>query len=87
MLNKPFEYQAAFSRNIGWITHQEQDTLKSKRIAIVGLSGVVGSHLLTLARLGGGAFHVADFDKFEQPNFNQHVGAAVSHLCRPKTDV
>jgi len=82
-----FDYQQAFSRNIGWVTHQEQDILRAKKIAIAGLGGVGGSHLLTLTRLGIGAFHIADFDKFELPNFNRQAGATVSHLNKPKTDV
>ncbi len=82
-----FDYQLAFSRNIGWVTHQEQQTLRRKKIAIAGLGGVGGSHLLTLSRLGIGAFHIADFDQFELANFNRQAGATVSHLNRPKTDV
>lgn len=82
-----FDYQQAFSRNIGWVTEQEQQILRSKKIAIAGLGGVGGSHLLTHARLGIGAFHIADFDKFELPNFNRQAGATVSHLDRPKTEV
>lgn len=82
-----FNYQQAFSRNIGWVTEQEQRILKGKKIAIAGLGGVGGSHLLTLTRLGIGAFHIADFDTFELPNFNRQAGATVSHLDRPKTDV
>ena len=87
MPHKSFDYQTAFSRNIGWITRQEQDTLKSKRIAIAGLGGVGGSHLLTLARLGVGKFNISDFDRFELPNFNRQAGATLSHLTRPKVDV
>lgn len=82
-----FNYQQAFSRNIGWITMQEQAVLRNKKIAIAGLGGVGGSHLLTLSRLGIGNFHIADFDKFELPNFNRQAGATISHLDRPKTDV
>ena len=82
-----FNYQQAFSRNIGWITEQEQQTLRGKRIAIAGLGGVGGSHLLTLTRLGIGSFHISDFDKFELPNFNRQAGASVSHLEQPKTKV
>jgi hypothetical protein len=82
-----FDYHTAFSRNIGWITRQEQDLLKSKRIAIAGLGGVGGSHLLTLTRLGVGAFHIADLDVFELANFNRQAGATLSHLGKPKVDV
>lgn len=82
-----FSYQQAFSRNIGWVTDQEQQILRAKKVAIAGLGGVGGSHLLTLTRLGIGSFHIADFDKFELPNFNRQAGATVSHLERPKTKV
>ena len=82
-----FDYQLAFSRNIGWLTKIEQAILKSKRIAIAGMGGVGGSHLLTLTRLGIGAFHIADFDIFEPANFNRQAGASISHLGRSKVEV
>jgi molybdopterin/thiamine biosynthesis adenylyltransferase len=82
-----FSYLQAFDRNIGWITASEQLLLRSKRIAIAGLGGVGGAHLLTLTRLGIGAFNLADFDHFEVQNFNRQVGANVHTLGRPKLDV
>jgi molybdopterin/thiamine biosynthesis adenylyltransferase len=82
-----FDYATAFSRNIGWLTEDEQDRLRIKRIAIAGLGGVGGFHLLTLARLGVGKFHIADLDHFELANFNRQAGAAISTLGRPKADV
>ncbi len=82
-----FDYQSAFSRNIGWVTEQEQEELRGKRIAIAGLGGVGGSHLLTLCRLGIGGFRIADFDVFEIQNFNRQAGASTSNLNRPKVDV
>lgn len=82
-----FDYHAAFSRNIGWITCDEQNLLRNKRVAIAGLGGVGGSHLITLSRLGVGKFNISDFDSFELPNFNRQAGATLSHLDRPKVDV
>lgn len=82
-----FSYHAAYARNIGWVTLAEQETLRGKRIAIAGMGGVGGVHLLTLARLGVGGFHIADFDRFDIANFNRQVGAAVSTLGQPKVDV
>ncbi len=82
--NLTFNYQEAFSRNIGWITESEQLILKSKRIAIAGMGGVGGSHLLTLTRLGIGNFNIADFDKFELANFNRQAGATVPHINKEK---
>src|SRR5450830_175505 len=82
-----YNYQQAYARNIGWVTQAEQATLRGKRIAIAGMGGVGGVHLLTLARLGIGAFHIADFDSFDLANFNRQVGATMSSLGRPKVDV
>jgi molybdopterin/thiamine biosynthesis adenylyltransferase len=82
-----FDYDQAFSRNIGWVTHAEQAKLRQSRVAIAGLGGVGGFHLLTLARLGIGKFTVADFDDFDIVNFNRQAGALVSTLGRPKSEV
>ena len=82
-----FDYELAFSRNIGWLTHAEQAALRGKRVAVAGLGGVGGAHLLTLTRLGIGAFHIADFDTFDVPNFNRQAGAMTSTLGRKKTEV
>lgn len=82
-----FDYQSAFSRNIGWVTETEQARLREARVAIGGLGGVGGVHLLTLARLGIGRFSVADFDVFDIVNFNRQVGASVTSIGRPKIDV
>lgn len=82
-----FAYDEAFSRNLGWITPAEQRALRGKRVAIAGLGGVGGAHLLTLARLGVGKFHVADHDVFELANFNRQNGASLASLAKPKIDV
>ena len=82
-----FSYSEAFSRNIGWTTQDEQKRLRHKRIAIAGMGGVGGTHLLTLARLGIGAFNIADFDIFDVANINRQVGATVSTVGLPKVDV
>lgn len=82
-----FSYDEAFSRNLGWFTEAEQARLKASRVCIAGLGGVGGVHLLTLARLGIGAFTLADFDSYALANFNRQVGATMSTLGRPKIDV
>ncbi len=82
-----FDYQKAFSRNIGWVTEAEQQQLKNKRVAIAGAGGVGGIHLLTLARLGISHFNISDFDDFEVHNFNRQSGAFMSTLGQQKVDV
>jgi molybdopterin/thiamine biosynthesis adenylyltransferase len=82
-----FDYSIAFSRNIGWLTESEQQALRSKRVAIAGMGGVGGSHLVTLTRLGVEKFNIADPDTFELANFNRQAGATLSSLQRAKVDV
>ena len=82
-----FLYDEAFSRNIGWVTREEQALLRHKRVAIAGLGGVGGLHLLTLCRLGISKFHLADFDTFDLANFNRQAGATISTLDQSKLDV
>lgn len=82
-----FSYAKAFARNIGWVAAHEQEVLRHKRVAIAGMGGVGGVHLLTLARLGISNFSIADFDRFEIQNFNRQAGATVSNLGAPKIDV
>jgi len=82
-----FSYDLAFDRNIGWLTDWEQQALRFKRVAIAGMGGVGGVHLLTLARFGIGAFSIADFDCFDLVNFNRQIGANVDTIGRPKAEV
>ena len=83
----PFNRDIAFSRTLGLITRDELKALEGKTVAIAGLGGVGGSHLLTLTRLGIGGFHLAEFDTFGLENFNRQAGANLSTLGQPKLDV
>jgi molybdopterin/thiamine biosynthesis adenylyltransferase len=86
-MTQPFEYEKAFARNIGWVTHAEQSLLRGKRVAIAGMGGVGGEHLLTLTRLGIGRFRIADFDSFDIANLNRQAGASTRTLGLPKAEV
>lgn len=82
-----FNYEEAFSRNIGWVTEEEQQQLRNKKVAIGGLGGVGGSHLIVLARLGISNFNISDLDDFDYANFNRQFGATCSTIGRPKSEV
>jgi len=82
-----FDYNTAFSRNIGWITGDEREIIKNTTIALAGLGGAGGEHALTLARMGFQKFHLSDFDEFEVHNFNRQAGAYISTLNQPKCRV
>ena len=82
-----FDYYKAFERTIGWISKDEQRTLKSKRVAIGGLGGTGGHYALTLARLGIESLTLADNDTFELNNFNRQAGAFLHTLRKNKAEV
>lgn len=82
-----WSYEAAFRRNLGLISAQHQEKLRGSRVAIVGMGGVGGVHLMTLARLGIGKFTIADPDSFEVANINRQFGAKLTTIGRSKVDV
>ena len=85
--SQTFEYNVATSRNIGWVTVDEQRQLRNCTVAIAGLGGGGGVYMLMLARLGVTRFSIADFDSFEVHNFNRQAGAFMSTIGRAKVDV
>lgn len=82
-----YDYFEAFSRNLGFITREEQVRLRRARVAIAGLGGTGGAQVHALSRMGLGRFHLADPDTFELVNFNRQSGATVSNIGRLKTEV
>jgi len=82
-----FNYEEAFSRNIGLLTEEEQQKLRTFTIAIPGMGGVGGVHLISLIRQGFEKFKIADLDTFELKNFNRQYGARMDTLGRAKAEV
>lgn len=82
-----FDRNRAFSRTLGFVSPEELSLLEGKTIAIAGLGGVGGNHLLTLTRLGVGGFHLSDFDVFELENFNRQAGANLRTIGKKKLEV
>lgn len=82
-----FDYNLAFSRNLGWITPNEQEKIKKVVIAIPGMGGAGGHHLHALLRMGFQNFKIADLDQFEIQNFNRQFGSTISTINRDKVQV
>src|SRR5260370_11988375 len=80
-------YAGALARHQGLLTKADQVRLRQARVAIAGVGGVGGIPLATLARLGIGAFHIADPDSFEIANINRQFGASAKTMGRGKTEV
>ena len=78
---------AAFQSNIGILSSADQQALHEARVAIPGMGGVGGTHLISLVRAGVGNFKLADFDRFEPKNINRQYGAKVDSFGRPKLEV
>ena len=45
-----WSYDEAFSRHRGLFSPQDQERLRNSRVAVAGLGGVGGVHLVTLSR-------------------------------------
>ena len=80
-------YRQSFQRNIGLISEDGQARLAQSCVAVAGAGGVGGLHLLALARMGVGRFHIADYDHFEVSNFNRQFGATVDTIGQSKIEV
>ncbi|QQR64564.1 ThiF family adenylyltransferase [Candidatus Kaiserbacteria bacterium] len=87
MHDTSFNYYEAFSRNIGLLTQKEQEVLRKKTIAIAGMGGVGGVHLISLVRQGFEHFKIADLDIFEEKNMNRQYGARMDTLGQSKVEV
>lgn len=87
MIGQDWAYEAAFARHEGLINAEEQQRLRRSHVAIVGMGGVGGVHLVTLGRLGIGRFSIADLDAFDVANMNRQYGARTDTLGRPKAEV
>jgi molybdopterin/thiamine biosynthesis adenylyltransferase len=82
-----YSYEEAYSRNKGLLTLDEQKKLREFVIAIPGMGGVGGAHLIALVRQGFEKFKIADFDVYDIKNFNRQFGARMDTLGRNKAEV
>lgn len=82
-----FDYNSAFSRNLGVVGPDEHQRLRNATVAIAGMGGVGGDYLISLVRAGVGRFRLAEFDEFELVNFNRQYGANMQTIGRRKLDV
>lgn len=85
--NRDAYTDVAFCRNLGLVDYAGQRKLLGSRVAIAGLGGVGGVHLMTLARTGIGNFNLADFDAYSPVNINRQYGASIASFGRNKLDV
>jgi len=76
-----------FTRFISLIGKDKFTDLTSKRILIIGLGGVGGYALESLARCGIENFTIIDFDTVDITNINRQIIALKKNIGRLKTDL
>ncbi len=74
-----------YEPNLGTLGMDGQRTLLESSAAVVGLGGLGGNVLESLARLGFGHIVGIDPDRFEESNLNRQVLAGTRHLGELKT--
>lgn len=79
----PLRYQ----RNQKTISTQEQYTLFSSHVVIVGCGGLGGFVSEMLARIGVGSLTLIDGDRFEEHNLNRQNFSSIHTLGRNKAEV
>ena len=80
------DYDEVTQRNIGLLTQEEQDRVRSLVVAVAGCGGVGASAAHFLARLGVGELRLADPETFEPSNINRQLAAYVDTIGRNKAE-
>jgi hypothetical protein len=73
-------------RNIGPITFQEQETIRTSRVAILGVGGLGGTLSDNLVRAGCQNLVISDFDVFDESNLNRQI-CTIEDIGKRKIDV
>ena len=74
-----------YIRNRQLISEKEQEILRGKSVAVVGLGGLGGHICEQLSRLGVGSLTLIDSDVVEPNNLNRQIFATEKTLGTPKT--
>ncbi len=73
-------YNERVNRNIGWITSEEQEALRSSTVAIAGCGGMGGLVAEKFLRLGIGTIKIADPEEFDVSNINRQFAATQANI-------
>ena len=76
-----------FSRLEKIITKEKLDILKQKKVLVLGVGGVGGYVVESLARSGIGTLILVDFDKIDETNINRQIIALDCTIGKLKVDV
>jgi len=73
-------------RNIGPITFEEQELIRTSRVAVLGVGGLGGPLAENLIRAGCQDLVICDFDVFDESNLNRQI-CTIDDLGKRKIDV
>ncbi|MEO4000834.1 ThiF family adenylyltransferase [Mesorhizobium sp. CAU 1732] len=85
-VKQAFSYAEFTTRNIGFITAEQQERLRGARVFVCGTGGMGGACVLALARAGVGHLVLADLDAFEISNLNRQVFANLDTVGQHKAE-
>jgi len=81
-----FTYGEFTTRNIGFVTVEEQEILRNSRVFVPGVGGMGGFAVAALARAGVENFIIADIDTFEVSNLNRQIFSFVDAVGKDKAE-
>ncbi len=79
-----FNYDEFTTRNIGFVSAEEQRRLRAASVLVLGVGGMGGAAVQSLVRTGIGSFVLADLDEFEISNLNRQVFADLDSVGQDK---
>jgi molybdopterin/thiamine biosynthesis adenylyltransferase len=74
------QYDEIFCRNIGLFSKEEQNKLRSAKVAVAGAGGVGGNQAVALVRQGIGEISIMDPGVFDEPDMNRQYGATMKNI-------
>lgn len=81
-----FDYAEFSTRNIGFVTEEEQTRLRDSTIFVCGNGGMGGACVMALARAGVGGLILSDIDSFEISNLNRQAFAFLHTIDQHKAE-
>ncbi|MGV8146996.1 MAG: HesA/MoeB/ThiF family protein [Alkaliphilus sp.] len=73
-----------YFKNIGTLAKEENESLSSYKVCVIGCGGLGGYIIEMLGRLGIGHITAVDSDVFEESNLNRQLLANTETLSKPK---
>jgi len=81
-----FDYAEFSTRNIGFVTEEEQARLRDSTVFVCGTGGMGGACVMALARAGVGGLILSDIDAFEISNLNRQAFAFLHTIDQHKAE-